>query len=68
LKVLRYKITKPFAGLCKKIFKFAAVCKQCFFAALCKMVLYNALEIISIFSFAQQMMLREFGDLKGLTP
>jgi len=30
------------------------------------MVLYNVLETISIFSFAQQMMLREFGVFKGL--
>jgi len=31
------------------------------------MVLYNALETISIFSFAKQMMLHELGDLKGFT-
>jgi len=29
------------------------------------MVLYNALETILIFSFAKQMMLREFGVFKG---
>jgi len=50
LKVLKYEIL---LGCAKRFFKFAAVCKQCFFAALCKMVLYNALEIISKFSFAQ---------------
>jgi len=38
------------------------------FAALCKMVLYNVLETISIFSFAKQMMLREFGVFKGESP
>ncbi|KUK82274.1 MAG: hypothetical protein XD96_0891 [Petrotoga mobilis] len=32
------------------------------------MVLYNALETISMFSFAQQMMFREFGVLKGRSP
>jgi hypothetical protein len=32
------------------------------------MVLYNALETISIFSFVKQMMFHEFGDLKGRSP
>jgi len=32
------------------------------------MVLYNALETISMFSFALQMMFHGFGDLKGGTP
>ncbi|PNR90883.1 hypothetical protein X926_09605 [Petrotoga sp. HWHPT.55.6.3] len=46
---------------------FAAVCKQSF-CSFVKMVLYNVLETISIFSFAKQMMLREFGVFKGGTP
>ncbi|MDY6895111.1 MAG: hypothetical protein SVO01_06830 [Thermotogota bacterium] len=49
--------------------------RDCGFAALCKKLLLicakwfvcNALETISIFSFAPQMMLREFGVLKGFT-
>ncbi len=45
--VLEYRKSMPSADLCKNFFKFAAVCKQCFFVALCKMVLYNALEVTS---------------------
>jgi hypothetical protein len=33
-----------------------------------KRLVHNAFEIISIFSFAQQMMLREFGVFNGLAP
>jgi len=32
---------------------FAPLCKPCFFGALCKMVLYNALGTIPTFSFVQ---------------
>ncbi|WP_041534125.1 hypothetical protein [Petrotoga mobilis] len=36
------------------------------FLLICAKRFYNALETISIFSFAKQMMLREFGVFKGL--